>query len=285
MKLFLDTADLEKIKEAESWRVIDGVTTNPSLIKQAFLAMRKSGTKIDMEGYIKQILATVGRMCPVSLEVPGLQSDIMVEQGLFLYEKFNQVAGNVVIKIPVCPVHPQGNGEPFDGIKAISVLSDEKVPVNATLIFTPEQALLAAKAGAEFVSPFAGRVDDRIRRTAGKTFEKHDYFPAHGISSESSPDLCVMDHGLVSGIDLVATIVDIFREYEIECEVIAASIRNAIQARECAEVGAHIATIPFEVLKAMVMHPGTEAGIKAFTEDLVDEYTALFTKMKENSEE
>jgi len=167
MKLFLDTADLEQIKEAESWGVIDGVTTNPSLIKKAVLAMRESGTEIDIEGYIKQILATAGRMCPVSLEVAGLQAEVMVEQGLLLYEKFNQVAGNVVIKIPVCPVHPQGNGEPFDGIKAISVLSDEKVPVNATLIFTPEQALLAAKAGAEFVSPFAGRVDDRIRRTCG----------------------------------------------------------------------------------------------------------------------
>lgn len=285
MKLFLDTADLEQIKEAESWGVIDGVTTNPSLIKKAVLAMRESGIVIDIEDYIKQILASVGRMCPVSLEVAGLQAEVMVEQGLLLYEKFNQVAGNVVIKIPVCTLHPQLNRKPFDGIKAITMLSDEKVPVNATLVFTPEQALLAAKAGAEFVSPFAGRVDDRIRRAAGKTFKKHDYFPANGITSESSPDSYLMDHGLVSGIDLVATIIDIFREYSIECEVIAASVRNAIHVRECAEVGAHVATIPFDVLKAMVMHPGTEAGIETFTKDLVDDYTALFVKMEKNSED
>ena len=194
-----------------------------------------------------------------------------------LYDKFDQVAGNVAIKIPVCTVNTTGEGNPFDGIVAISQLSDEKIPVNATLIFTPEQALLAAKAGAEYVSPFAGRVDDRIRRKAGITSEKHDYFPANGIYDESSNDDNVTDQGLVSGVDLVARIVDIFRIYNIECSVIAASVRNAIQAREFAEVGADIATVPFDVLKAMVMHPGTRDGIDAFTNDLVDDYTALFS--------
>lgn len=278
MKIFLDTADLDDIKEAVSWSIIDGVTTNPSLIRKAVIAMREKGVDIDMDGYIKQILATVGRLCPVSLEVVGLIGDEMVEQGIMLYEKFDQVAGNVVIKIPVCPVNTGNDGEPFDGILAINRLSDEKIPINATLVFTPEQAMLAAKAGADYVSPFAGRVDDRIRRSKGMNFNKSDYFPACGISDEQLSETSATDHGLYSGIDLVDRIVSIFREYSIECEVIAASIRNAIQARECAEVGADIATVPFEVLKSMIMHPGTRDGIDAFTNDLVDEYTSLFGK-------
>ena len=285
MKLFLDSAHLDHIKEAVSWSIIDGVTTNPSLIKKAVLTMMENGTEIDMEGYIKKILAAVGRMCPVSLEVAGLKEDEMVEQGMILYKIFDHVAGNVVIKIPVSTVNAKGEGNPFDGIVAISKLSDEKIPINATLIFTPEQALLAAKAGAEYVSPFAGRVDDRIRRAAGIKFNKHDYFPVNGMCSESSPESYLTDNGLVSGVDLVARIVEIFREYDIECEVIAASIRNSIQLRECAEVGADIATIPFEILKAMVMNPGTCDGIDAFTNDLVDEYTELFTAEDELNNE
>ena len=256
MKLFLDSASLKEIKEAASWGIIDGVTTNPSLIKKAVDSMNETGEEIDMEGYIKKILATMGRMCPVSLEVAGLNADEMIEQGKILYETFNPVAGNVVIKIPVCTVNTSGGGNPFDGIMAISGLSDEKIPINATLIFTPEQALLAAKAGADYVSPFAGRVDDRIRLKMGQTFEKSDYFPADGIYSESYVDEYVTDCELVSGVDLVARTVAILREYKFESEVIAASSRNATQVREFAEVGSHIATIPFGVLKSMVMHPG-----------------------------
>ncbi|MFC1694384.1 transaldolase family protein [Candidatus Latescibacterota bacterium] len=282
MKLFLDTADITHIKEAASWGIIDGVTTNPTLIKKAVAAMKE--TDIDMESYIKKILASVGRMCPVSLEVGGLTADEMVEQGITIYEKFDQVAGNVVIKIPVCPVNGKEEGNPFDGIIAINRLSDEKIPINATLIFTPEQAMLAAKAGAEYVSPFAGRIDDRIRKAGGMQFEKTDYFPANGIFDEISPDEPVNDHGLFSGVDLVARIVAILKHYNIECEVIAASVRNAIQARECAEVGADIATMPFDVLKSMVMHPGTRDGIDAFTNDLVDDYTDLFISAEENPE-
>lgn len=278
MKIFLDTADLHSIKEAVSWSVIDGVTTNPSLIRKAITALKDSGEDIDMETYIKNILATTGRMCPVSLEVAGLSAGDMVREGILLYEKFNQVAGNVVIKIPVCTVDSMGLGSPYDGLLAIKELDEEKIPINATLIFTPEQALLAANAGAQYVSPFAGRVDDRIRRFAGIDFEKKSYFPMNGIEDVSSPGDVVKDHGLVSGVDLVSQIVQVFARYEIECEVIAASIRNPIQVREIAKTGADIATVPVEVLTSMILHPGTADGIDAFTNDLVEEYSALFSR-------
>ena len=281
MRLYLDTANLEEIKEAVSWNIIDGVTTNPSLIKKAILKLRESDIKVDIESYIKKILAAVGRMCPVSLEVPGLTADEMTEQGMLLFEKFNQVAGNVVIKIPVCTVNSEGKGQLFEGLVAIQTLSDEKIPVNATLIFTPEQAFLAAKAGADYVSPFVGRVDDRIRSKAGIHFEKTDYFPAAGMHNASGPENVITDHGLVSGVDLVARIVDIFDQYEIQCEIIAASIRNSIQVREVAEAGADIVSMPFDILKSMIRHPGTASGIDGFTSDLVDEYMALFSPRKE----
>jgi transaldolase len=278
MRLFLDTANLDEIKEAVSWNIIDGVTTNPSLIKKAILKLRESDIKVDIESYIKKILAAVGRMCPVSLEVPGLSADEMTEQGMLLYEKFDQVAGNVVIKIPVCTVNSEGEGQLFDGLVAIQSLSDEKIPVNATLIFTPEQALLAAKAGAEYVSPFTGRVDDRIRSKAGIYFDKTDYFPSTGLNESDESENILADQGLVSGVDLVTRIVDIFDQYEFECEIIAASIRNSIQVREVAEAGADIVSMPFDILKSMIRHPGTAAGIDGFTSDLMDEYIALFTQ-------
>ncbi len=277
MKIFLDSANLDHIKEAASWGIIDGVTTNPTLIKKAVVSSRDTNAGMDMENYIKNILAVVGRMCPVSLEVAGLSADVMVEQGMMLYEKFNQVAGNVVIKIPVCTVNTMGEGNPFDGLLAIKRLEEEKIPINATLVFTPEQALLAAKAGAHYVSPFVGRVDDCIRRLADMEFEKSKYFPWEGIPDVSAPEKVIKDHGLASGVELVAGIVNIFYEHEIECEVIAASIRNPIQVREVTEVGAHITTMPFEVLKSMILHTGSAAGIDAFTNDLVDEYLDLFT--------
>ena len=281
MKIFLDTATLDEIKEAVSWGIIDGVTTNPSLIKKAVVSLRNSPEEMDMESYIKNILAVAGRMCPVSLEVAGLGLDEMVEQAILLYEKFNQVAGNVVIKIPVCTVNTKGEGDTFDGIRAIKRLDEERIPVNATLVFTPEQALLAAKAGAHYVSPFAGRIDDRIRRSAGLEFDKSDYFPEYGITDKSSPETIIKDYGLVSGVDLVAQIVDIFMQYEIECEVIAASMRNPVQVREVAAAGAHIATIPFGALKSMIFHPGTADGIDAFTQDLVPEYLEVFSKKED----
>jgi transaldolase len=276
MRLFLDTAQLEEIKEAVSWNIVDGVTTNPSLIMQAILNLRKSESKLDIESYLKKIMAQVGRMCPVSLEVPGKAADEMIAQGMALYEKFNQVAGNVVIKVPVCTVASGGSGKPFDGIAAIQALADEKIPVDATLIFTPEQALLAAKAGAEYVSLFVGRVDDRIRNHASIPFSREDYFPARGMGGNLNPEEILADHGLVSGVDLVERTVEIFEQYETECEVIAASLRNAIQVREVAQAGADIASMPFAILKSMIMHPGTAAGIESFTADLVPEYLDLF---------
>ena len=275
MKIFLDTADYDSIKEAVSWGVVDGVTTNPTLIKKAVQALRESGSDINMDAYIKKILAVAGRMSPVSLEVAGITDDDMVEQGMILYERFNQVAGNVTIKVPVCTINGNGEGNPFDGIKAISRLSDEKIPINATLIFTPEQALLAAKAGADYVSPFAGRIDDRIRKAAGIEFSKDDYFPAEGIQSGNSIDCYETEHGLVSGVDLVSRTVDILRTFDMECEVIAASIRNPIQVRELAEVDVDIITMPYDILRLMIQHPGTVEGVDAFTGDLIDEYTEL----------
>ncbi len=277
MKLFLDSAILKDIRDAMSWGIVDGVTTNPSLIKKAAadLAASADGEELNMESYIKQVLAAAGRMCPVSLEVAGRSADEMIEQGKILYERFDPVASNVVIKVPVSTVNSDGDGDPFDGIVAIEELSDEKIPVNATLVFTPEQALLAAKAGAEYVSPFVGRVDDRIRKTAGMDFEKSDYFPASGIVQDESHEM-ITDNGLISGIELVARTVDIFHQYELECEVIAASVRNSRQIRELASVGSDIATVPFSVLRDMINHPGTRSGVDAFSSDLVDDYLALF---------
>ncbi len=276
MRLFLDTAHLEEIKEAVSWNIVDGVTTNPSLIRQAILSLHSSGGKLDVESYIKKIMAQVGRMCPVSLEVAGRATDEMVAQGLALHEKFNQVAGNVVIRVPVCTVAPGGEGKPFDGLAAIQALADEKIPVDATLIFTPEQALLAAKAGAEYVSLFVGRVDDRIRARSSIAFSPGDHFPAGGMKSDLNPDQTLTEYGLASGVDLVSRTVEIFEQYEIECEVIASSLSNAIQVREVAEAGADIASMPFAILKSMITHPGTAAGIEEYSRDLVQEYLDLF---------
>jgi transaldolase len=276
MKIFLDTARLEDIKEAVSWGVIDGITTNPPLIKNAVNEFVRTSESMDMDVYIKNILAAAGRLRPVFLDVAGLSAEKMIEQGVYLHERFNQVAGNVVIKIPVCPVNSNGDGDPFDGIIAIGALKEEKVPVNATLIFTPEQALLAAKAGADYVTPYAGRIDDRIRESAGISYERNDYFPKEGIRNPSCNGEFLNDFALVSGIDLVTKIVEIFNNYEMECEIIAASLRNPIQVREAACAGAHIATMPFEILKQMIVHPGSAKAIGNFREETVEEYLKLF---------
>lgn len=276
MKIFLDTARLEDIKEAVSWGVIDGITTNPPLIKSAVAEFVRTSESMNMDVYIKNILAAAGRLRPVFLEVAGLSADKMIEQGVYLHERFNQVAGNVVIKIPVSPVDSNGEGNPFDGIIAIGALKEEKVPVNATLVFTPEQALLAAKAGADYVTPYAGRIDDRIRESAGISFNRNDYFPEEGIKKPSCDGEYLTDFALVSGIDLVSKIVEIFTNYEMECEIIAASLRNPIQVREVACAGAHIATMPFEILKQMIVHPGSANAIGNFRKDTVEEYLKLF---------
>lgn len=156
MDIFVDTADIKEIKEAESWGILDGVTTNPSLIKKA---VESNDGDISLEDHIKEILKTVDG--PVSLEVAGSNHDEMVKEATVLYEKFNPINKNVVIKIPV-NTSMEENEDNFEGIKAIKSLSERGIPVNCTLVMSPNQALMAAKAGAAYVSPFLGRIDDYI---------------------------------------------------------------------------------------------------------------------------
>jgi len=155
-------------------------------------------------------------------------------------------------------------------LKGEKQLSKEKIPINCTLIFTPEQALLAAKAGASYVSPFAGRVDDYIRSNNKMKFDKSDYYPAEGIEKKNE---VLHDNGIVSGVDLVAQCVEILKDYKTE--VLAASTRNPRQVRECALVGADIATLPFGVIHEMNKHFKSEEGMQQFTKDIVIEYMEL----------
>ena len=199
-------------------------------------------------------------------------ADGMIAQGRKLYELFNPVAENVVIKIPVNPAFKNEDPTHFDGIKAIQTLTRHGIPVNCTLIFTPEQAFLAAKAGARFVSPFAGRIDDDLRKKAQMKFDKTDYYPAEG--TENNGDM-LEDNGIISGIDLVQQCVCIIEQYGFKTEVLAASLRNPRQVRESAIVGAHIATLPFNVIKDMLKHHKTYEGMESFTADIVPEYVDL----------
>ncbi len=299
MKIFLDTAEIEEIKFAASLGIIDGVTTNPSLIKQA---VDKRGGSINMEEYIKEILrASPG---PVSLEVISVSYEEMVKEAKLLYENFAGY-GEVVIKIPVCP-SLDGESNIYDGLMAIRTLSELGIPVNATLVMTPEQALLAAKAGAAYVSPFAGRIDDYLRdklgMKRGRDYKKEDYYDfelmgileseklSRVISSLELDSLAkayldervrsaaalANDNGIYSGVDLVRSILQIFSNYGFKTEVIASSMRNARQVREVAELGVHIATIPFYVLKEMLLHHKTIEGINAFVKDVVEPYRKIF---------
>lgn len=274
MKIFVDTANINEIRAANSYGILDGVTTNPSLIKKAVAALAAEATKVTMHDSIKTICETVGENCPVSLEVVGLTYQQMLDEGHFLYETFNPVANNVVIKIPANPSTEAGADTASDGLRCIRVLASEGIPVNTTLVMTPLQALLAAKAGAAFVSPFIGRIDDYLRTNAGVSFSKSDYFPANGLTPARATE-ALHDNGVVSGIDLLRRIVAIFRTYSVATEVLAASVRNARQARECAEVGAHIATIPFAVLNDLLDHPKTVEGIHVFSRDTIPEYRDL----------
>jgi len=267
MKLFIDSADIDEIKEVNSYGILDGVTTNPSLIKKA---SEKHKIK-DIESYINKIL-NVCKGKPVSLEVLGNNYEEMIKEGKILYKKFNPVAKNVYVKIPVNPCIEEKCTRGSDGIKAISALSRAKIPVNCTLIFTPEQALLAAKAGAKIVSPFAGRVDDYIREINRIKFQKTDYYPAEGYKKGKK---ILSDKGIVSGVDLIKETVEIFKKNKIKSEVLAASIRNNRQFREVAAVGADIATVPFGVIKGLLKHYKSAEGMKKFTEDIVPEYAKL----------
>ncbi|MCX6707329.1 MAG: transaldolase [Candidatus Woesearchaeota archaeon] len=271
MKIFIDSAKLDEIEHAYSSGIIDGVTTNPSLIKKAVEDLKKKGQEIDMRQYIESILRTA-KGTPVSIEVTEYNYQGMVEQGKSLFRMFNPIANNVCIKIPVNTSFEAEHGREFEGIRAVKTLSAAGIPVNCTLIFTPEQALLAAKAGASFVSPFAGRIDDSIRKESGVIFSKSDYFPAEGIRNGKG---MLDDNGIVSGIDLVRQIADIFRKQGIKSEVLAASLRNARQVREAALAGAHIATLPVDVIKELLSNRKTQEGMKSFTADIIPEYADL----------
>ena len=208
MKLFIDTANIEEIREINDWGIICGVTTNPSLIA-------KEGRVF--EEVIKEITQIVDG--PISAEVVSLEAEGMVKEARELVK----IHKNIVIKIPMTK----------EGLKAVKVLSKEGIKTNVTLIFSAAQALLAAKAGATYVSPFVGRLDD--------------------IAS--------------NGMDLVADIALIFDNYGIKTEIIAASVRGPQDVVDSAKCGAHIATIPYKVFGQMLKHPLTDAGIERFLAD------------------
>lgn len=271
LQIFLDSANLDEIKKVEEHGILDGVTTNPSLIKKA------SGEfGDDIEEYIKKILREA-KGKPVSLEVIGTTYKEMVEEGENLYKKFNGVVKNVYVKIPVNPCLDELCTADFDGIKAIKELSKRKVPVNCTLIFTPEQALLAAKAGAKFVSPFVGREDDYIRKKYNIKFNKGDYFPDKGKKKNGK---FIDDNGIVSGVDLIKEIREIFGKEKINTKILAASIRNKREFRECVLAGADIVTAPFEVLESLTKHFKTAEGMRDFAKDIVPEYAKLLKGKK-----
>jgi transaldolase len=253
MRIFIDTAELDEIQEACSWGIVDGGTTNPSLIRKAVEKRKSHG--IDMAQYIEEICAAIPG--PLSLEVISLSVDQMVKEATFLYERFNPINNNVVIKIPINTNAGDSDGKDYEGLKAIGILAGLGIPTNVTLVMTPEQALLAAKAGANYVSPFVGRVDD--------------YVAGH-------PELAKHSEDLQGGTDVVRSIKKIFQNYDLQTEIIAASIRNLRHARESAEAGAEIATIPFKILKAMMRHDKTQEGIIRFAQDVVPEYKGLFEK-------
>jgi len=208
MKLFIDTANIQEIEKANSYGILDGVTTNPTL-----LAKEKS----EPVAQLKSICAIVSG--PVSAEVLSLEAKGMVEEA----KKLSKIAPNIVIKIP-CTV---------EGLKTAKILSSLDIKTNLTLCFSPSQALLVAKAGATFVSPFVGRLDD--------------------ISQQ--------------GMDLIRDIKLIYSNYKISTQIIVASIRNPIHFLEAARIGADISTVPFNVIEQLMRHPLTDIGIKRFLDD------------------
>ena len=208
MKFFIDTANIEEIKDAAGMGMVDGVTTNPSLIAKE-------------DGEFKDIIAQICGIVdgPVSAEVISLDYDGMVTEARDLAK----IADNIVVKIPMT----------VDGVKAVKTLTDEGIKTNVTLIFSALQALMAAKAGATYVSPFVGRLDDLAQE----------------------------------GMELIEQIVQIFANYEIKSEIIVASVRSQLHVLDSAMLGADIATIPHKVLKKMAAHHMTDKGIDSFMAD------------------
>ena len=227
----------------------------------------------------------------------------MVEEAKKLYMRFSSY-GQVAIKIPICS-SIDGESNIYDGLRAIRELSKIGITVNVTLVMTPEQAVLAAKAGAAYVSPFAGRIDDYIRDNSGmkrgKDYGKADYYDFElmkRIADKKLRDALEAcreneigkmyldeqivsaarlghDNGIYSGVDLVKRIITIYRNYGYKTEIIAASMRNARQVREMAEIGVDIVTVPFYILKEMLVHPKTIEGIKLFVADVVPQYAKI----------
>lgn len=275
MKLFIDSAHLDELEKVYATGVIDGITTNPSLLKNALDDMRKKKRKLDLVTYITEML-TLAKGTPVSLEVASTDADDMIEEGQTLYTRFNPVANNVVIKIPI-NTSLTGKAKNTEAIRAIKQLAYARVPVNATLVFTPEQALMAAKAGATYISVFTGRVDDYIRTQHGIGFEKSSYYPSAGYVHEGRH---IQDEGLMSGVDVVTKCVALVRAYGFKAQVLAASIRNTRQLREVALAGAHAATIPFDVFQASFMHQKTIEGVKQFEKDMPADYARLLRGKK-----
>ncbi|MBM7618671.1 transaldolase [Bacillus tianshenii] len=208
MKFFIDTANLEEIKEAHALGILSGVTTNPSLVAKE---------NITFEDRLREITSFVTGS--VSAEVIALDADGMIEEGKALAA----IAPNITVKVPMTP----------DGLKAVKVFSELNIKTNVTLIFNANQALLAARAGATYVSPFLGRLDD-----IGQ-----------------------------NGMDLVSTIADIFAIHDIPTEIIAASIRHPMHITDAALKGAHIATVPYKVIMQLFGHPLTDQGIEKFLAD------------------
>lgn len=208
MKLFIDTANIDEIKEVNSWGVICGVTTNPSLIA-------KEGR--DFKEVVKEITDIVDG--PISAEVVSLEAEGMLHEARDLAK----IHENIIIKVPMTK----------EGLKAVKILSGENIKTNVTLIFSANQALLAARAGASYVSPFVGRLDD--------------------ISNE--------------GMYVLEDIAETFAIHNIDCEIIGASIRHPIHVLEAAKAGAHISTIPYKVFNQMLDHPLTDKGIEDFLAD------------------
>ncbi len=268
MKIFIDSADIDEIKQAFEWGIADGVTTNPSLMKKAV----DKRINLDIKQYIRQILKVAGKT-PVSLEVTETTAKGMIKQGLALHKLFSKVTNQIYIKIPINPAFKDKDTTHFDGIKAIKALSRKRIKTNCTLIFTPEQALLAAKAGATVVSPFAGRIDDFIRTNNRLKIDKKEYYPAEGIMKN---DKLIDDNGITSGVDLVKKCVQILKPYKTQ--VLAASLRNTRQVREAALVGSDIATLPFSVIQDMLKHKKTYEGMDKFTKDIVSDYVELTKK-------
>ena len=208
MKFFIDTANLEQIKEMQDLGIIDGVTTNPTLLS------KEGAEPIEQ---LKKICEIVDG--PVSAEVIGLKTEEMVKEA----RELAKIAPNIVIKIPMTK----------EGIKAVKILESEGIKTNVTLVFSQNQILIAAKAGASYISPFIGRL---------------------------------MDNGQ-DEIDMLWESMQIINAYDFKSEIIVASVRNARHVIEAAKMGAHIATIPFAVLEKMFVHPNTEKGLKAFLDD------------------